>query len=80
MHIKNYNRMATLSILGISAILLILIQITLVDAAQDLTRYYNCVTMDANNQGSSSLAGVEICYGKAPKGVQNADDDGKPLR
>ena len=62
-----------------SAILVILIQITLVDAAKGLTRYYNCVTRDANNQGTLSLADVEICYDNVSKTAQNADDDGKPL-
>ncbi len=79
MHIKNHNRMATLSISGISAILVILIQTTLVDAAQGLTRYYNCITKDANNHGSLSLADVEICYDKVFKVAQNADADGRPL-
>jgi hypothetical protein len=36
--------------------------------------------MNANNQGSPSLADVEICYDKVFKGAQNADDDdGRPL-
>ena len=48
MHIKNHNRTAATSgISGISAIPVILTQITLVDAAQGLTRHYNCVTGDA---------------------------------
>jgi hypothetical protein len=71
--------MTTLSMLSITAIFVILIQTTLVDAAQGLTRYYNCVTRDANNQGSLSLADVEICYDKVFKGAQNADADGRPL-
>jgi hypothetical protein len=79
MHIKNYNRMATLSMLGISAILVILIQITLVDTTQGLTRHYNCVTRDGNNLGPLSLADVETCYNNVYKGAQNADDDGRPL-
>ena len=62
MHIKNNTKMTTSSMLAITAIFLILILITLVDAAQSLTRYYNCVTMDANNQGTLSLADVEVCY------------------
>ncbi len=72
--------MAKLSMLGITAIFAILIQITLVDTAQGLTRYNNCVTRNANNQGTLSLADVEICYDKVFKGGQNADDDGRPLR
>lgn len=65
--------------LSITAIFVILIQTTLVDSAQGLTRYYNCVTRDADNQGSLSLTDVEICYDKVFKGAQNADDDGRPL-
>ncbi len=65
--------------LSIAAIFIILIQTTLVDTAQGLTRYYNCVTRDANNQGSLSLSDVEICYDKVFKGAQNADADGRPL-
>ena len=71
--------MTTSGMLAITAIFVILIQITLVDAAEGLTRYYNCVTRDANNQGILSLADVEICYDKVFKGAQNADDDGRPL-
>ena len=79
MHIKNNAKITTSGMLAITAILVILIQIILVDAAQGLTRYYNCVTRDANNQGTLSLADVEICYDKVFKGAQNADDDGRPL-
>ncbi len=79
MQIKNNTKMTTLSMLAIFAIFVILIQTTLVDAAQGLTKYYNCVTRDANNQGSLSLADVEICYDKVFKGAQNADADGRPL-
>ena len=78
MHTKSNTKMTTLSMLSITAIFVILIQTTVVDAAQGLTRYYNCVTRDANNQGSLSLADVEICYDKVFKGAQNADDDGRP--
>jgi hypothetical protein len=62
MHVKNNAKMTTSGMLAITAIFVILIQITLVDAAEGLTRYYNCVTRDANNQGTPSLADVEICY------------------
>ena len=79
MDIKNNAKITTSGMLAITAILVILIQITLVDAAEGLTRYYNCVTRDANNQGTLSLADVEICYDKVFKGAQNADDDGRPL-
>ncbi len=80
MHNKNNPKMTTLNILAITAIFVILIQITLVDTAQGLTRYYNCVTRDANNHGTLSLADVEICYEKVFNGAENADDDGIPLK
>jgi len=79
MHVKISSKVTTLSILSITAILVMLIQITLVDTAQGLTKYYNCVTRDANNQGTLSLADVQICYDKVFKGAQNADADGRPL-
>ena len=62
MHVKNNVKMTTSDMLAITAIFVILIQITLVDAAEGLTRYYNCVTRDTNNQITPSLADVEICY------------------
>ena len=76
---KNNTKMTTISILSVASILVILIHISVIDAALGLTKYYNCVTRDANNQGSLSLADVEICYDKVFKGAQNADDDGRPL-
>lgn len=79
MHTKSNTKMTTSGMLSITAIFVILIQTTLVDSAQGLTRYYNCVTRDADNQGSLSLTDVEICYDKVFKGAQNADDDGRPL-
>ena len=79
MHTKSNTKMTTLSMLSVTAIFVILIQTTLVDSSQGLTRYYNCVTRDANNQGSLSLTDVEMCYDKVFKGAQNADDDGRPL-
>jgi hypothetical protein len=80
MHIKNNTKMTTSGMLTITAIFVILIQIILVDAAEGLTRYCNCVTRDANKQGTLSLADVEVCYDKVFKGAQNADDDdGRPL-
>ena len=79
MPIKNNTKMTTSGMLAITAIFVILLQITLVDAAEGLTKYYNCVIRDANNQGSLSLADVEVCYDKVFKGAQNADDDGRPL-
>ncbi len=72
--------MTTISILSVAAIMVILIQITMIDAAQGLTKYYNCVTRDANNHGTLSLADVEDCYDQVFNGAENADDEGRPLR
>jgi hypothetical protein len=79
MHIKNNTKLTTSSLLAIAATLVILIQIGLIDAAEGLTRYYNCVTRDANNHGTLPLADVEDCYEKVFNGAENADDDGRPL-
>ncbi|MDP9015929.1 MAG: hypothetical protein M3M87_04130 [Thermoproteota archaeon] len=51
----------------------------MIDTAKGLTRYYNCVTRDANNHGTLSLADVEDCYDQVFNGAENADDDGRPL-
>jgi hypothetical protein len=79
MHIKNNSKKTTWGILAVVATLLILIHIAMIDTAQGLTRYFNCVTRDANNQGNISLADVEVCYDNVFKGAQDADDDGRPL-
>ncbi len=80
MRIKNNTKMTTISILSVAAIMVILIQITMIDVAQGLTKYYNCVTRDANNHGTLSLADVEACYDQVFNGAENADDEGRPLR
>ena len=79
MLIKNDTKMATTSILSVATILVILIQITMMDSALGLTKYYNCVTRDANNHGTLSLADVEDCYDQVFNGAENADGDGRLL-
>jgi hypothetical protein len=79
MHIKNNTKRTARSVLSVAAILVILIQVTMMDTAQGLTKYYNCVTRDANNHGTLSLADVEDCYEQVFNGADNADDDGRPL-
>jgi hypothetical protein len=76
---KNNTNVTNLTLLVIAATFVILIQIDLIYTAEGLTRYYNCVTRDANNHGTLSLADVEDCYEKVFNGAENADDDGKPL-
>ncbi|HYO05908.1 MAG TPA: hypothetical protein VER14_02865 [Phototrophicaceae bacterium] len=79
MRIKNNTKRTARSVLSVAAILVILIQVTMMDTAQGLTKYYNCVTRDANNHGTLSLADVEDCYEQVFNGADNADDDGRPL-
>ena len=79
MHIKNNTKRTARSVLSVAAILVIMIQVTMMDTAQGLTKYYNCVTRDANNHGTLSLADVEDCYEQVFNGADNADDDGRPL-
>ena len=80
MRIKNNTKMTTISILSVAATLVIFIQIDLIGNAHALTRFNNCITRDANNHGTLSLADVENCYDTVFKGAQDADDDGRPLR
>jgi hypothetical protein len=60
--------------------LALIIQVTVIDTAHALTRYLNCVTRVANNNGTVSLANIENCYVKVFKGAHNADDFGNPLK
>ncbi len=80
MHIKNNTKMTKLCILAITATMVILTQIALVENAQGLTRFDNCVTRNANNHGTLSLADVERCYDSVFQGALDNDADGRPLR
>jgi hypothetical protein len=76
--IKKLN-LPTLSIIAFVISFAILIQIAYIDSAHALTKYINCVTKIANNQGTLSLSDVTACYDKQFKGAINSDDDGFPL-
>jgi hypothetical protein len=74
------NRFLTIpSILAIAVSLIILIQVTIIDTANALTRYINCITRVANDNGTVSMSNIENCYDKVFKGAQDADDFGNPL-
>ncbi len=69
-------------ILKISCIvfsLVIIAQITIVDAANALTRYFNCTTRVANSESTFSLSDAETCYDKVFKGALDNDRYGNPL-
>ncbi len=51
-----------------------------IEPANALTRYFNCVTRVANNNGTFSLENAEACYDNVFKGALDNDEFGKPLR
>ncbi|CAN5843580.1 hypothetical protein BH23THE1_BH23THE1_20060 [soil metagenome] len=51
-----------------------------IEPANALTRYFNCVTRAANHNGSFSVDNAEACYDKVFKGALDNDEFGKPLR
>ncbi len=59
---------------------LILAQLMVVEPANALTRYFNCVTRAANHNGSFSVDNAEACYDKVFKGALDNDDFGKTIR
>lgn len=59
--------------------LLIISQISIVDPANALTRYFNCVTRSANHNGTFSMDNAEACYDKVFKGALDNDEFGRPL-
>ncbi len=69
-------------ILKISCIvfsLVIISQITIIDTANALTRYFNCTTRVANSESTFSLDDAETCYDKVFKGALDNDRYGNPL-
>ena len=69
-------------ILKISCIvfsLVIISQITIIDTANALTRYFNCTTRVANSESIFSLDDAETCYDKVFKGALDNDRYGNPL-
>lgn len=68
-----------LTILGLALSMIIIAQVTIVDAANALTRYFNCVTRVANSNSSFSLDNAETCYDRVFKGALDNDRYGNPL-
>ncbi len=69
----------TLTILGLAFSMIIISQVTIVDTANALTRYFNCVTRVANSNSTFSLDNAEACYDRVFKGALDNDRYGSPL-
>ena len=68
-----------LTILSIVFSMIIIAQVTIVDTANALTRYFNCVTRVANSNSTFSLDNAEACYDRVFKGALDNDRYGNPL-
>ncbi len=74
--------MSNKELLKISCIvfsLIIIAQVTIVDTANALTRYFNCTTRVANNDSTFTLEEAEACYDLVFKGALDNDRYGNPL-
>ena len=69
----------SLAILSMVFSLIIIAQVTIVDTANALTRYFNCVTRVANSNSTFSLDNAEGCYDRVFKGALDNDRNGNPL-
>ncbi|HKR74094.1 MAG TPA: hypothetical protein VJR94_08285 [Candidatus Nitrosocosmicus sp.] len=68
-----------LAILCMVFSLILIAQVTIVDTANALTRYFNCVTRVANSNSTFSLDNAEACYDRVFKGALDNDRYGNPL-
>jgi len=75
----NQNLKTALTVSCIVFSVLILAQLMVVEPANALTRYFNCVTRAANQNGSFSVDNAEACYDKVFKGAMDNDRYGNPL-
>lgn len=75
----NLQSKKMLTVFSISLTLMILVQITIVDTANALTRYFNCTTRVANSNSTFSLENAEACYDRVFKGALDNDRYGNPL-
>ena len=63
------KKVSIMSIFGILLVCLLLNQITLVNPAHALTRYYNCLARVANKNATLSISNVNACYDMIFKGA-----------
>ncbi|MDN5846859.1 MAG: hypothetical protein L0H53_11365 [Candidatus Nitrosocosmicus sp.] len=76
----NQNLRIALKVSCIVFSVLILAQLMVIEPANALTRYFNCVTRASNHNGSFSVDNAEVCYDKVFKGALDNDEFGKPIR
>lgn len=76
----NQNLKIALKVSCIVFSVLVLAQLMVIEPANALTRYFNCVTRAANHNGSFSVDNAEACYDKVFKGALDNDEFGKPIR
>jgi hypothetical protein len=77
--IKKIN-IPTLSVIAFVISFAILMQISHLETAHALTKYFACVVDKANEQGTFSIDDADACYVKEFKGAAGADNDGFPLK
>lgn len=65
-----------LKVLPIVFSILLIWQLSVVDTASALTRYFNCVTKSANHNSTLSLENAMVCYDKVFKGASDNDEYG----
>lgn len=75
----NISNRGLLKIFCIVFSLIIIAQVTIVDTANALTRYFNCTTRVANSDSTFSIEDAEACYDRVFKGALDNDRYGKPL-
>jgi hypothetical protein len=77
----NFSR-SNKELLKISCMVVALItiaQVTIVDIANALTRYFNCTTRMANADSTFSVNNAEACYDRVFKGALDNDRYGNQL-
>ncbi len=75
----NMSSRELLKIFCIVFSLIIIAQVTIVDTANALTRFFNCTTRVANSDSTFSIGDAEACYDRVFKGALDNDRYGNPL-
>ena len=75
----NMSNRELLKIFCIVFSIIIIAQVTIVDTANALTRYFNCTTRVANSDSTFSIDDAEACYDRVFKGALDNDRYGNPL-
>jgi hypothetical protein len=73
------NNKKMLMIICLAFSMMIVVQVTIVDVANALTRYFNCTTRVANSNSTFSIDNAEACYDRVFKGALDNDRYGNLL-